>query len=175
MSMHDSFLAFRITCMFFVIRDLFRPPARILDSIPLESGSTVVDYGCGSGGHSIAAARSVGSSGKVYALDISPYAIARVKSLASRNHLSNLKAVLTNCETGLPDGSVDVVLLYDTFHDLTDPQGGLKEIRRVLKADVILSFSDHHMQDSDILQNITEKDLFCLSNKQDNLYTFTKI
>ena len=71
--------------------------------------------------------------------------------------------------------TVDVVLLYDTFHDLTDPQGVLKEIRRVLKADAILSFSDHHMQDSDILRNITGRDLFCLSNKQDNLYTFTKI
>jgi ubiquinone/menaquinone biosynthesis C-methylase UbiE len=175
MSKHDSLLAFRITCLFFVIRDLFRPPARVLDSIPLELGSTVVDYGCGSGGHSIAAARSVGSSGKVHALDMSPYAVARAKSLASRGRLSNLETILTNRETGLPDSSVDVVLLYDTFHDLTDTQGVLKEIHRVLKANGVLSFSDHHMQDSDILQSITGKDLFCLSNKQDNLYTFTKI
>ena len=59
--------------------------------------------------------------------------------------------------------------------NLSDPQGVLEEIHRVLKADGILSFSDHHMQDSDILRNITGKDLFCCSNKQDNLYTFTKI
>jgi ubiquinone/menaquinone biosynthesis C-methylase UbiE len=105
MSKHDSLLAYRITCLFFGIRDWLRPPARVLDSIPLESGSTVVDYGCGSGGHSIAAARSVGPSGKVYAVDISPHAIARVKSLASRKHLSHIESILTNRETGLPDSS----------------------------------------------------------------------
>jgi ubiquinone/menaquinone biosynthesis C-methylase UbiE len=175
MSKHDSLLAYRITCLFFGIRDWLRPPARVLDSIPLESGSTVVDYGCGSGGHSIAAARSVGPSGKVYAVDISPHAIARVKSLASRKHLSHIESILTNRETGLPDSSVDVVLLYDTFHDLTDPQEVLKEIHRVLKANGVLSFTDHHMQDSDILQNITGNDLFSLSNRRKNLYTFTKI
>lgn len=175
MSQPDSLLAFRITCLFFVIRDLFRPPARVLESIPLEPGSTIVDYGCGSGGHSIAAARSVGPSGKVYALDISPHAIARVKSLTSRNHLSNIETILTKRDTGLPDSSVDVVLLYDTFHDLNDPQGILKEIHRVLKANAMLSFSDHHMQDSDILQNTTGNDLFCLSSKRKNFYTFTKI
>ena len=175
MSKHESLLAFRITCLFFVIRDMFRPPARVLDSIPLESGSTVVDYGCGSGGHSIAAARTVGPSGKVYALDISPHAIARVKSLASRKHLSNIETMLTNCDTGLPDSSVDVVLFYDTLHDLTDPQEVLKEMHRVLKTNAMVSFSDHHMQDSDILQNMTGNDLFCLSNRQKNLYAFTSI
>lgn len=60
--------------------------------------------------------------------------------------LANVETIHSDCKTGLPDNSVDAVLLYDTFHDLSDPDGVLEELHRVLKPDGILSFSDHHMK-----------------------------
>ncbi|MDI6886277.1 MAG: methyltransferase domain-containing protein [archaeon] len=50
---------------------------------------------------------------------------------------------------------VDVVLLYDTFHTLGDPNGVLEELHRVLKPDGILSFSDHHMKENEIVSEVT--------------------
>ncbi|MFH1323270.1 MAG: methyltransferase domain-containing protein, partial [Methanobacteriota archaeon] len=60
--------------------------------------------------------------------------------------------------TGLPDKSLDAVLLYDAFHDLEKPDDVLKEIHRVLKSDGILSFSDHHMKEEEIVSKVTRVD-----------------
>jgi SAM-dependent methyltransferase len=84
-----------------------------------------------------------------------------------RNHSFRL-------QTGLLDNSVDVVLLYDIFHALSDPNRVLEELHRVLKHDGILSFSDHHMKENEIISKITNRGLFKLSGKGKNTYTFLK-
>ena len=60
-----------------------------------------------------------------------------------------MKVILSDCSTGLPDDSVDVVLLYDTFHGLARPADVLRELHRVLKTDGVLSFHDHHMKEQE--------------------------
>jgi ubiquinone/menaquinone biosynthesis C-methylase UbiE len=67
-----------------------------------------------------------------------------------------------------------VVLLYDTFHDLTDPNKVLEELHRVLKPNGTLSFSDHHMKDNEIVIKITSRGLFKLSKKAERTYNFEK-
>jgi predicted nicotinamide N-methyase len=51
-------------------------------------------------------------------LDINPAAIEMVKELAAKKQLSNVEVILSDCDTGLPNESVDMVLVYDVFHDL---------------------------------------------------------
>jgi ubiquinone/menaquinone biosynthesis C-methylase UbiE len=80
------------------------------------------------------AARFVGSTGTVYAADLHPLAIRMVARGARRRGLTNVHPVLTDCATGLPAGSIDVVLLYNAFHDREDRLAVLKELKRVLKA-----------------------------------------
>jgi sugar phosphate isomerase/epimerase len=65
-------------------------------------------------------------------------------------------------------------MMYDTFHDLADPDGVLEELNRVLKPHGILSFSDHHMKENDITSGITKKGLFRLLKKQAKTYSFAK-
>jgi ubiquinone/menaquinone biosynthesis C-methylase UbiE len=52
-----------------IIRDIFKPPHKILHQIDLiRQGAVVLDYGCGPGNCTIAAAAElVSPSGKVYA------------------------------------------------------------------------------------------------------------
>lgn len=85
-----------------------------------------------------------------------------------------MKTICSDCKTGLPDNSVDVVLLYDTFHVLNDPKGVLKELYRVLKTNGFLSFSDHHMKENEILSRVTNGGLFKLSRKGKRTYSFLK-
>jgi len=85
-----------------------------------------------------------------------------------------VETILSDCQTGLPDNSLDVVLLYDIFHHLGDRDRVLKELHRVLKPDGVLSFSDHHMKESEIVSQVTNSRLFRLSRKGQRTYTFLK-
>ena len=87
----------------------------------------------------------------------------------------NLKTIESDCHTGLPDNKVDVVLLYDTFHNLSQPDDVLRELHRVLKSNGTLSFSDHHLNEKDILANVTKTGLFKLVTKGKQTYSFSKV
>jgi ubiquinone/menaquinone biosynthesis C-methylase UbiE len=158
----------------FKFRDLLLSPKNKLSEVGIKPGFHILDYGCGPGSYSIAAAQLVGNSGKVYALDIHPLGIERVRDIASKKGIKNIETICSDCATGLEGGSIDVVLLYDTFHDLMDPDGVLKELHRILKTNSILSFSDHHMKEDEILSEITKNSLFKLSRKEKRSYIFLK-
>jgi ubiquinone/menaquinone biosynthesis C-methylase UbiE len=170
----ESNLGFRLMALGYRFRDLRLPRLNILKEVGIKPGFQVLDYGCGPGSYIIPLAELVGESGKVYALDIHPLAIRKVQDIASKKQLANVETILSDCQTGLPDNSLDVVLLYDTFHHLSDPDGVLKELHRVLKPDGILSFSDHHMKENEIVSGVTNSGLFRLSGKGQRTYSFLK-
>jgi ubiquinone/menaquinone biosynthesis C-methylase UbiE len=169
-----SDLDFRITAFTFKIRDFLRPRRDIVKEVGIKEGFHVLDYGCGAGSYVPAVAELVGKSGKIYALDINPLAVKMVKKIAVKRQLPNVETILSDCSTGLPNDSIDVVLLYDTFHDLVDQKMVLGELHKVLKPNGILSFSDHHMEENEILPKITDDGLFRLLRKGERTYSFVK-
>jgi ubiquinone/menaquinone biosynthesis C-methylase UbiE len=168
-------LHFKLMSLTYKFRDFFRPRRDILKEAEIQKGFHVLDYGCGPGSYIIPLADFIGPSGKIYALDIHPLALNMVKKRAAKKHLANVMTIQSDCLTGLPNGSIDVVLLYDVFHDLEHPEIVLKELHRVLKPDGILSFSDHHLQENDIVSGITQPGLFVLARKGPMTYSFRKI
>jgi ubiquinone/menaquinone biosynthesis C-methylase UbiE len=72
----------------------------------------------------------------------------------------------------LPTNSIDVVLLYDILHDLNNISDVLAELHRILKPKGILSLSDHHMKEEDIMSQVTRGGLFKLSAKNKRTYSF---
>jgi len=155
-------------------RDFFLPRKKILGEVGIKEGFHILDYGCGPGGYVTPASKLVGKSGKIYALDIHTLAIHKVKDIVSKYNLQNVQTIRSDCKTGLPDNSIDVVLLYDTFHELSYPNRVLKELHRVLKPKGILSFSDHHMKEKEIVSKLTDKGLFRFSGKGKKTYSFLK-
>ncbi|MBN1847276.1 MAG: class I SAM-dependent methyltransferase [Deltaproteobacteria bacterium] len=167
-------LAFQFMSLAFKVRDFLLPRKDVLNEVGIKPGFHILDYGCGPGSYSVIAAGLVGPKGKVYALDIHPLAIRRVQEKSAKMGLTNIHTISSDRETGLEDAAVDVVLLYDTFHHLSDSDALLKELHRVLKPAGILSFSDHHMKEGDILSQVTHKGLFKLSKKGRKTYCFLK-
>ena len=166
---------FRFMSLGFKFRDFFLPRENILKEVGIKPGFYILDYGCGTGSYTIPAALLVGDSGKVYALDIHPFAIQWVQSMAAKRHLSNVEAILSDCATGLPDRSIDVILLYDTLHGLSKPHGVLAELHRVLKSDGVLSVNDHHIkEEKEMISRILGEGLFMLSRKGEKVYNFSK-
>lgn len=167
-------LHFKLMSLTYKIRDLLLPRKDILKEVGIKPGFRVLDYGCGPGSYIVPLAELVGKSGKIYALDIHPLAIQMVERIAAKKCLTNVETILSDCKTGLPDNSVDVALLYDVFHDLADPDGVLQELHRILKPDGVLSFSDHHLEEKEIVSQVTKGGLFRLSRKGKRTYTFVK-
>jgi ubiquinone/menaquinone biosynthesis C-methylase UbiE len=158
----------------FKLRDFFKPRKNVVEEVGLKSGFQVLDYGCGPGGYVLAVSEAIGSQGKLYALDINPVAIEMVQKIIAKNKLENVETILSDCATGLADETLDAVLLYDVFHGLSDPNGVLKELCRVLKPDGVLSFSDHHLNESEITSKVTGASMFKLQKKGKVTYTFSK-
>ena len=170
----QSSLDFKLMSLAFKARDLVRSRLNVLTEAEIKPGARVLDYGCGPGSYIIPLAKLVGPTGRIYALDIHPLAIRSVEKLIAKKGLTNVATIHSDRATGLPDESVDVVLLYDVFHDLKHPDGVLKEVRRVLKADGIVSLSDHHMTDIEIVATLTGGGLFKLGAKGKLTHTFAK-
>ena len=174
--MPTSNMDFKMMSFFFKLRDFIRPREIILKEVGIELGFSILDYGCGAGSYTIPAARLVGKTGKIYALDVHPLAVKQVNDIAAKKGLANIKTILSDCATGLPDNSIDIALLYDTFHDLSGPDKVLEELHRILKPDGTLSFNDHHIkEEQDVLSGITGKDLFRLLRKGERVYNFQKV
>jgi ubiquinone/menaquinone biosynthesis C-methylase UbiE len=169
-----SNIGFCLMSFTFKVRDLFAPRIKILNEVGIKPGYKILDYGCGSGSYINILADMVGKSGKIYALDINPLAVHTVQRIIAKNQLANVETILSGCETGLPDESMDVALLYDVLHDLNDPDKIFGELHRVLKSDGILSVGDHHLDDEDIVSKVTNRGFFRQLKKGIRTYSFIK-
>ena len=170
-----SNLAFKMMAnVFMPIRNLFMPPAKMLAEVEIKPGYKVLDYGCGPGKFTIMIAERIDPSGVVYALDIHPLAIKMVEEKARKKNLSNIKTILSNCSTSLPDSSLDLVIFFDVFHTLDNHKEVLTELHRVLKSNAIMCFSDHHMKETQILNRLTENGLFKIERQGKRTLTFVK-
>src|ERR1700719_2840179 len=90
---------------------------RVMDILGVTPGKTVADVGAGSGWFTVRAARRVGESGMVYAVDINPEAIRYIDNRAKKDKLHNVKTILGKADDPvLPAGAVDAVLLLKTYH-----------------------------------------------------------
>jgi ubiquinone/menaquinone biosynthesis C-methylase UbiE len=171
---HQSNLDYKGMAFFFKIRDIFKPPMSKIKKSKIKNGDFVLDYGCGPGSYSIAAAEVVGNSGMIYAADIHPIAIEKVSKKAKRKSLANIEPILTDCETNLDDKSIDVVICFDVLHAITDKNKLLKEFHIVLKSNGYLSFDDHHYTEKEIMKIISGSDLFELEEQQDKIFNYKK-
>lgn len=60
----------------------FLKPQNIVASIGIKSGQRVADLGCGSGFYVLAAAKMVGNTGRVLAIDVQDAKLTATKSIS---------------------------------------------------------------------------------------------
>jgi len=112
----------------------FFDPVNILNTLGLNSQtSDVAEFGCGYGTFTIPAAKVI--KGKIYTLDIELDMIRITNEKAKKNGLNNVQTVLRDFMTegsGLPDGSLDYVMLFNILH-LEKPMILINEAKRILR------------------------------------------
>lgn len=107
---------------------------RVMDILGVASGKAVADIGAGSGWFTVRAARRVGESGVVYAVDINPESIRFIDDRARKEQLHNVKTILGKADNPLlPKDSVDSVLLLKTYHEVARPVDLLENLRQSLR------------------------------------------
>ena len=90
----QSNLDFKMMAFCFAIRDKFKDPLKKIKKANIKPGDYVLDYGCGPGSYALIAAEVVGPTGKIFAADIHPLAIKKVKKKHQEKGSKTLKLFL---------------------------------------------------------------------------------
>ncbi len=115
----------------------------VLASVPVERGDVVVDFGCGAGTYALQAAKMVGRSGTVHAMDCD---LDNMEPVAKATR-KNLEAIHGDGTTDIPleDESCDVGLLFDVLQKLDDRRAVVQEMHRVIRPNGVLSVYPMHL------------------------------
>jgi ubiquinone/menaquinone biosynthesis C-methylase UbiE len=116
---------------------MFSEPASNLAKLGLSEGMKVVDLGAGSGFYSIEAAKVVGISGRVYAVDVQKDLLDRLRSVAIAQGVRNIEIIWGNAEkiggTKLRESFADRVLSSNVLFQIEKLDDYCLEIKRILK------------------------------------------
>ena len=106
---------------------------RVMDILGISQGKIVADIGAGSGWFTVRAARRVGSTGFVFAVDINPEAIRYIDHRIQEENLHNVKTIRSKGDDPLlPVRRIHAVLLLKTYHEVSTPVALLRNLRRSL-------------------------------------------
>jgi SAM-dependent methyltransferase len=109
--------------------------AAMLVAAGVTTGSHVLDVAAGAGGQTLAAARRVGSGGRVVATDISPTILTYAAKMAAEEGLTNVETVEADGEAldTLPGGAFDAVISRVGLIYFPDQQAALRGMHRALR------------------------------------------
>jgi ubiquinone/menaquinone biosynthesis C-methylase UbiE len=116
-------------------RDVWQKPDEIIRQLNIKIGSQVADIGSHEGYMTFKLAKVVGEAGKVYAVDVDQYKLDKLKQHADERKVKNIETIKGDYDNPkLPSGSLDAVIILDTYHEMDDHDDILNHIKVALKS-----------------------------------------
>lgn len=116
---------------------MFSNPEQNILKLGLREGMRVADLGAGSGAYSIAASRSVGHTGHIFAVEVQKGLVKKLESEINESGLTNIECIWGDIEnvhgTKIADHSMDAVIISNVLFQVEDKLGLLDESKRILK------------------------------------------
>ncbi len=138
--------------------------ALAISKLPIDANSVVADIGAGTGYYTFRIADKV-PQGKVYAVDVQDESVQYLRKKAGQLGLNNVEVVKGSAQSpNLPDGSVDLAIMVDVYHELEYPYEMIQALRKALKPDGKILLLEYRKEDP----SIPIKELHKLSVKQAN-------
>ncbi|MFN3467037.1 MAG: class I SAM-dependent methyltransferase, partial [Candidatus Brocadiales bacterium] len=107
----------------------------VMDRLRLREGDTVADIGAGTGYFTLPMARRVGARGLVYAEDVQQAMVDYLSKKVETLELKNIRVVMGKADNPtLPEDSLDLALVANTYHEVEKPLLLLENIRKELKS-----------------------------------------
>ena len=132
-------------------REAEEQPETMLDALKLAPGSTVADVGAGVGYTSLRLSVRVGPKGTVYATDVQPQMLQRLRANAREAGVSNIKPIrCTPEDPKLPADTLDLALMVDVYHECSDPEATLQGLRKALKPGGRLVLVEFRAEDPEV-------------------------
>jgi ubiquinone/menaquinone biosynthesis C-methylase UbiE len=126
-------------------------PEGALDALGIRPGMVVADVGAGTGYMSLRLAKRVGPAGKVYANDLQPEMLRRLRENAAKAGIANIETVQgEEADPKLPLGRMDLVLLVDVYHEFSKPREMIDKIRDAMKPDGRLVLLEYRKEDPNV-------------------------
>ena len=114
-------------------RDSWQRPADVVEALDLQAGDRVADLGAGEGYFVSHLSVAVGESGTVYAVDGEEEIVGALTARFPPD-ASNVKAILGRFDDPmLPDHSVDLVLIVNTYHHIEDRAVYFRQLKQDLR------------------------------------------
>ncbi|MGB5522024.1 MAG: methyltransferase domain-containing protein [Polyangiales bacterium] len=124
-------------------REIVQRSSDIVDAIGLEEGMVVADIGAGTGLLTVEMAKQVGQRGMVFAVDIVPAFLDRIRERARAEGLANVIVVRgEERATGLEPSSLDLAFMCDTYHHIEYPQAYMRSLFDTLRPGATLVLVD---------------------------------
>ncbi|WP_437291965.1 class I SAM-dependent methyltransferase [Sorangium sp. So ce406] len=127
-------------------RDAWQKPADVIAAMRIAPGMRVADLGAGTGYFLPHLSRAVGPTGAVVGLDIERDMVRYMTERAARERLANVTARQVGpADPGLDPGSVDRILVVNTWHHIPDRPAYAAKLRAALRPDgavVVVDFTD---------------------------------
>jgi len=121
---------------------------RALEELHLRPGMVVGDIGAGTGYFSLKIAKRVAPTGKVYANDIQPQMINKLRANAEAAGITNVVPVLgTESNPNLPFAQLDLIIMVDVYHELSRPQRMLQQMHAALNPNGQLVLLEYRKED----------------------------
>ena len=119
-----------------------------LDGMAIKPGMKIADIGVGVGYMALRMAKRVGPSGRIYGVDLQPGMLTKLRENAAKAGLTNIELVLGEpADPKLAPNSVDMVLMVDVYHEVSQPQAMIRKIREALKPDGRLVLLEYRAED----------------------------
>jgi ubiquinone/menaquinone biosynthesis C-methylase UbiE len=125
---------------------MFSNPEQNIEKVHIDPGMKVADLGSGAGHYSIAAAKLVGPSGNVYAVDVQKELLEKLKMESLQEGIANIELIWADLDepngTKLADNLVDRVIIANVMFQVEDKDVLLQEAKRILKPKGKILFID---------------------------------
>ena len=123
----------------------------LVDALDVGPGDVVADIGAGTGYFSLPLARRVGPRGRVLAVDIQREMLDKLRVRLKDNNVSNVDLILGEAtDPGLPEGTLDLVLMVDVYHEFSYPWEMARHIRQALKPDGRVVLVEYRAEDPNV-------------------------
>jgi len=115
-------------------RDEWQKPNELIRYLNIREGSTVADIGCHEGYMTFKLSAVVGTSGKVYAVDVEQSKLDKLATHIEERKTQNVVPIEGDYDNPrLDPGAVDAVIIVDTYHEMDDHDEILQHIKTALK------------------------------------------
>ena len=118
-----------------------------IKKLPIDQNSVVGDIGAGTGYYTFKICNKV-PQGRVYAVEVQDDAVNFLKNKVGQLDIKNVTVIKGKEQSpGLPENSIDLVMMVDVYHELLFPHEMLQNIRKALKANGKLLLIEYKAED----------------------------